>query len=334
MNASPRAPFWIQLARALAIFLAAFTLLNMLGEIRARRFDANEWWIDFRPVGRNGAILLIVASATLLAWATGLLDRWRRGWVVFLTRLPVALLLAVVAANGVVYYRLLFRGVIHSTFPVPLSLFIVAALVLILVAMRQPLVRPGGWFAVAVLFGICCVLFPISQMLCFGKTDYRRPADAIVVFGAKAYADGTPSTALADRVRTACELYRVNYAPLLVFSGGPGDGAVHEVEAMREFAIARGVPRAAILLDYHGLNTDLTVHNTATLFAQRGITSALAVSHYWHLPRVKMTYRRAGVELYTVPAREQYPLAQWHRMLVREVAALWAYYLRPLYRGE
>src|SRR5205823_1865729 len=58
---------------------------------------------------------------------------------------------------------------------------------------------------------ICIAAMPLAQMVCFGNTDYRRPADAIVVFGAKAYADGTPSWALADRVRTGVELYQKGF---------------------------------------------------------------------------------------------------------------------------
>ena len=36
----------------------------------------------------------------------------------------------------------------------------------------------------AVVLG-CTLCFPLAQMFCFGKTDYRRPADAVVVLGAR-----------------------------------------------------------------------------------------------------------------------------------------------------
>ena len=53
-------------------------------------------------------------------------------------------------------------------------------------------------------------------MLCFGMTDYRRGADAAVVFGCLAYANGQPSLPLADRVRTAVELLRGELSRLVL----------------------------------------------------------------------------------------------------------------------
>jgi uncharacterized SAM-binding protein YcdF (DUF218 family) len=56
----------------------------------------------------------------------------------------------------------------------------------------------------------------------------------------------------------------------------------------------------------------------------------LVVSHFYHLPRLKLAYQRAGIEVYTVPARESYLLRQMPYNMAREVAALWVYYARPL----
>jgi uncharacterized SAM-binding protein YcdF (DUF218 family) len=167
-------------------------------------------------------------------------------------------------------------------------------------------------------------------MFCFGKTDYRRPADAIVVLGARAYADGRPSDALADRVRTACKLYRDGFARKLIFSGGPGDGAVHETEAMRRMALQLRVKPEDIVLDRDGLNTRATVRNSEAIFSQLHAQRVLVVSHFYHLPRIKLSYQRDGWDVYTVPAKERYLLRQTPYNMLREVAALWVYYLRGL----
>lgn len=55
----------------------------------------------------------------------------------------------------------------------------------------------------------------------------------------------------------------------------------------------------------------------------------LAVSDFYHLPRVKMAFQRQGLDVYTVPARGTPPLAIPYNLL-RETAAFWAYYLRHL----
>src|SRR5690606_40521292 len=112
----------------------------------------------------------------------------------------------------------------------------------------------GAALAVGVLTGLAGV-FPAAQMVFFGTTSYARPADAIVVFGARVYADGRPSDALSDRVLHACDLHRRGVAPLLIMSGGPGDGAVHECEAMRYLAVAQGVPPDAVVHDFSRLDT-------------------------------------------------------------------------------
>jgi vancomycin permeability regulator SanA len=179
-------------------------------------------------------------------------------------------------------------------------------------------------------FVVCLILFPLAQIICFGNTDYRRPADVAVVFGARTYADGRPSDALADRVRTACQLYRDGLVKKLIFSGGPGDGAVHETEAMRHLAVRLGVKAEDILIDTAGLNTQATVKNTEAIFSQLGAHRILVVSHFYHLPRIKMAYLREGWDVYTVPAKESYYMRQTPYMMAREVAAMWVYYLRPL----
>jgi hypothetical protein len=44
-----------------------------------------------------------------------------------------------------------------------------------------------------------------------------------------------------------------------------------------------------------------------------------------------MTYQRGGVEVYTIPAKQSYILRQTPILLLREIAAWWIYYLRPLF---
>ncbi|MGV3771407.1 MAG: YdcF family protein [Verrucomicrobiales bacterium] len=166
------------------------------------------------------------------------------------------------------------------------------------------------------------------HMLSFGTTDYRRKADAVVVFGARAYANGTPSDALADRVRTACDLYHQGLVRALIMSGGPGDGAIHETEAMRQYAIRLGIPDEAILLDKKGVNTAATIDAAKEISKARHYSSLLAVSHGYHLPRIKMNAQKVGLEVFTVPAHTPRFLAKLPYFMVRETVAWWSYLFR------
>lgn len=322
------------LSRGLAMFLGGFSLLNILGEFRYPGFDSNHWWIDFRPVETFvSRLFLAVVSISLVAYSIRpILSRWRR----VLTLGLVGILLVTTVKNVVNFYVLLGRRTITAGFPVAFSLIVSTAITIVLVALvvEKRKLQGKKVLLTKIVFiatvATCLVGFPLGQMFCFGKTDYRRPADAIVVFGARVYADGRLSHALADRMRTGCQLYLDGLAERLILSGGPGDGTVHETEAMRKMAMALGVPEAAILLDKSGLNTQATVENTCEMFGHLGIKRVLVVSHFYHLPRIKMSYQRRHWEVYTVPAKESYILTEMPKYIIREVAALLVYYLRPI----
>jgi vancomycin permeability regulator SanA len=313
-------------ARILALFLSLLTLTNLLGNWSG--FDASGWWISFPwlPHGWAKAVLL-VSAGVLLAFAVRGPSRERGAPVTA----GIALFLAIAALlNAAEFYRLLFAGRIAAGFPVPLSL--VGGLGLLLIARaawfpRGPRIRFRFWKIAAA--GLCLLAaFPLALMLFFGNTDYRRPADVAVVFGARAYADGRLSDALEDRMRTACELYRAGFTKRLVLSGGPGDGAVTEAEAMRRYAIQQGVPPESILLDTGGVSTEATVRNTVPVLRQLQARRVMVVSHFYHLPRIKLAYQRAGMEVLTVPARQARVLGQIPYNMAREVAAFWVYFLR------
>lgn len=315
-------------ARALAAFLGGFSLLNLLGALRTPGLDANLWWIDLRPFPQWFTSLALLAAAVLL-----LLFAARPqvpGWPREVMRWLFTALLGYALWNGIQYYVLIAHQVIHTRMLVPFSFLVSAALLIIVLAVywKGPCVcGPLERMTMLLVFLACLIGFPLAQIACFGNVDYRRAADAIVVFGAGVYADGSPSRALTDRVQTACRLYQEHYAPRIIFSGGPGEGAVHETEAMRRMALRQGIPAHAILTDPNGVNTRATVQNTSVLFQRLHCTRILAVSHAYHLPRIKLTYQRAGWEVYTVPAEEPTPLLGERYFIVREVAALWAYYL-------
>jgi uncharacterized SAM-binding protein YcdF (DUF218 family) len=328
--------FLSAVARGLAFFLGAFSLLNVLGDLLSPGFDANHWWIDLRPIHSPAAdIFLAAAACFFIAYSIRpILSAERR----LLTYAFLAALLFVTIWNAAIFYTLVIRRTIHSGFPVAFSGFVAGAIATVLISIgeqkprrrKKPARRSTVTSIITVL--VCLVGFPFAQMFCFGRTDYRRRADAIVVFGARVYANGTVSDALADRVRTGCELYRDGLAQRIIFSGGPGDGNVHETQAMHKMAIKLGVPARAIILDDDGLSTQATVRNTCAMFEKLGIRRVLAVSHFYHLPRIKMSYQRQDREVYTVPAKESYTLTAMPYYVGREIAALWVYYLKPLPR--
>jgi len=323
----------VGVGRGLALFLAFFSLLNILSELRHPGFDANHWWIDLGFAGAWAPKVLLAGVSIFLLWygIRPAFSRWRRA----VTAILVGALVGVCVGNAVSFYWLVWRGAIKSGFLLAFSLIVCAALAIVLCAVVSRTGRSGhsrvlSSVVILVTVLVSAIAFAVGQMFCFGRTDYRRQADAIVVFGARVYADGRCSDALADRVRTGSRLYLDGLAQRLIFSGGPGDGAIHETEAMKQMAIRMGVPAGAIVLDEQGINTRATVENTCAMFKALGVKRVLVVSHFYHLPRIKMSYQRQRWEVYTVPAEETYVLTAMPYYIAREVAALWVYYLRPL----
>ena len=264
--------------RGAALFLAGITIVGLIGELRGRTLDVSLWWIDLRDLPAVVRLVMLAALAGLLAAcaihrAPGPRLRWATA--------AASGVFAVFAIRDVVrFYSVVADGDVRPFVNVPLSLLI--ALLLIGLAIgavweRREHLRGGlrGLIALGVAVGVWAVLFPLAQMLFFGTTDYRRPADVAVIFGARVYASGQPSPLLADRIRTGVELYRSGLVPLLIMSGGDGSDGFNEARVMRDVAVAAGVDPSAILVDPAGSSTEATVANVSALLDGRGGAAGL-----------------------------------------------------------
>jgi hypothetical protein len=174
------------IARILALFIGLFIAINLLANIVWPGFDANVWWIHFAhwmPAWLVKSALGISAVA-LTAFA---FQNRRRGQQSRIIAIVATALAAVALMNTISFYWLLVTGRIEAGFPLPLSLVVCGTLIFIgrsAWVESEVDTRSRGWMVAA---GTVCLfaLFPLALMLFFGNTDYRRPADAVVVFGAR-----------------------------------------------------------------------------------------------------------------------------------------------------
>ena len=140
-----------------------------------------------------------------------------------------------------------------------------------------------------------------------------------IVFGARVYDSGRLSGMLRDRVETAVALYEAGKVERILMSGGVNGSGVSEPAEMRAYAIRRGVPPEAILVDEQGLRTYDTCYWAGTRF---GVEQATLVSQTFHLPRVEFTCAALGLESQAVAAdrRGYHPVSlRWSEW--REVPA-------------
>ena len=323
--------FGLLLARSYALFLGTFIVVGLLDWLRKPSFDPNIWWVDLgflpRPLAQA---LLVVSGVLLLAFA---LRPATRGWRHYATTAACALPATIAVANGVVFYVVWAQGRIRPAVPLPLSFLIALLLVGLALASRHANKTPPRGTRLRALAIVCgaalwAFAFPLAQQFFFGTTSYSRPAQAAVVFGAEVHADGRPSAALAGRVLTAVALYKQGLVHTLVLSGARGGGGVHQVVAMRRLAEQRGVPASSLLLDFNGVNTAATVRDTVPMLSAHHLRRVIAVSDFYHLPRVKLAYASAGLDVLTVPARGGEWIAQTPYLILRDDAGFWVYLLR------
>jgi len=168
------------------------------------------------------------------------------------------------------------------------------------------------------------------QVWSAGRQDHARPAQAIVVLGAAQY-NGVPSPIYRARLDHAIDLFEDGLAPALVMTGGklPGDKTT-EAEAGRRYAISKGVPEDAILVEDHGRTTLESLRTVSRMLTERGLHSAVFVSDRTHMLRVLRIAHDEGLEAYGSPTRTS-PIdasaSERLRATMHEVGALALYFL-------
>lgn len=134
-----------------------------------------------------------------------------------------------------------------------------------------------------------------------GNHDDRRPADAIVVLGAAQY-DGRPSAILKARLDHAIDLYHAGLAPYLVVTGGKAEGdRTTEAASARAYALSKGVPDRAILVEDRGRTTLESMRGVAEILRDHHLGDTLFVSDRTHMLRVLRIARDEGIAAYGSP---------------------------------
>jgi uncharacterized SAM-binding protein YcdF (DUF218 family) len=145
-------------------------------------------------------------------------------------------------------------------------------------------------------------LATIGLVLLAGARSVARPADVILVLGAAQY-NGRPSPVLKARLDHALDLWRRGFARRLVFTGGVGQGdTLSEGEVARRYALEAGVPDSVILVDRRGQTSAESVEAAAALMHSQQLRSALIVSDSYHMLRLELLARRAGIRPFRSPA--------------------------------
>lgn len=188
------------------------------------------------------------------------------------------------------------------------------------------------WLRRAVLgiliFGLCCVGFVlgVSGYVKHQAADYllsREAAagledvDCILILGCGVRADGSPSLMLRDRLDMGLRLYEAGVAPKLLMSGDHSRTDYDEVNTMKDYAMAAGVPSEDVFMDHAGFSTYESMYRARDIFCAEKI---VIVSQGYHLSRAVYDARALGLDAYGMAAEDIRYAGQFMRDL-REILA-------------
>ncbi len=169
----------------------------------------------------------------------------------------------------------------------------------------------------ALVLGINALVFYPGRSLMVAP-EGAEPAEAILVLGALVFPDGRPSAMVQDRLDTAYDLYQAGKAPKILLTGDHGQVEYDEVNAMRRYLEAKGVPGADIFMDHAGFDTYDSMYRARDVFQARRV---LVVTQRFHLPRALWIADRLGLTPQGVIADRQRYLREefyeWREMAAR-----------------
>jgi len=149
------------------------------------------------------------------------------------------------------------------------------------------------------------------------------PRSVAIVFGAGYWPSGRLSDILADRVDTAVDLYHAGKVRKLLMTGDNTTVDYNEPARMLDHALAQGVPREDIVLDYAGRRTYDSCYRARHIFM---VEDAILVTQAYHLDRALFTADSLGLDVVGIAAdRRDYSLvsAYWWRDLLATARAWW-----------
>lgn len=207
--------------------------------------------------------------------------------------------------------------------------------------------KKRGFWKKFLVFCLICMLIPLSldlvvrattkgQILSPEQAAELENVDCILVLGCGVREDGTPSDMLADRLERSIELYRLGVAPKLLMSGDHGQVEYDEVNTMKDYAIAAGVPSEDIFMDHAGFSTYESMYRAREIFQ---VEKLVIVSQEYHLYRGIYNAERMGMEAYGVSADLRNYVGQSY-MNAREILArckdvfMGIFKPEPTYLGE
>lgn len=180
--------------------------------------------------------------------------------------------------------------------------------------------------AFIVLACILCavIIIPNIIMICSANRYILKPeetedldGDCALVLGAAVWGKDTLSHVLEDRVLQGIDLYERGSVKKILMSGDHGREDYDEVNAMKSYAVEKGVPADDIFMDHAGFSTYESMYRARDVFQTKKV---VIVTQKYHLYRAVYIARALGLEAYGVPSNPR-PYSSAVRSNAREILA-------------
>lgn len=161
------------------------------------------------------------------------------------------------------------------------------------------------WIIAIVVLSIWAALIGTGLYVALYEPPDEVPSGAaIVALAGNAAQAGGVNGETEMRIERAVELYEAGAAPVLVVTGGTSGDAPSVAEAMKEYAVANGVPEDAILVEDASRSTLQNALFSADLAELDKSEPIIIVTHRYHMPRARASFRWAGFENVTGAAAD------------------------------
>ncbi len=166
-----------------------------------------------------------------------------------------------------------------------------------------------GW-----LVAIILVILLVGFILLIGVGFYLSPQDNPDKANAIVVVSGGQTTSRAEK---GIDLYKQGYAPNIIFSGAALDDGPSNAFAMRDQALASGVPASNIYIDEKSQNTYENAVNTKAILQSLAASKIILVTSPYHQRRANQTFKSAlgkGYQVLGVSAfDDRWSKSQWWR---------------------
>lgn len=157
-------------------------------------------------------------------------------------------------------------------------------------------------FFAAVLLISNLIIIKDSQASIVQSINAVPQAPVAIILGSYVRKGNIAPPIMEDRLDTGIELYRMGKVKKLLLTGDSRRINYDEVNTMRKYVLAKGIPAQDVFLDHEGFCTYDSIYRARDVFE---VKNAIIVTQKFHLARALYTARLLGINAVGVPADRQ-----------------------------